>query len=82
MPTSRRRVQVTLDPEFERELAAHDPAPSSRSRLIRDMALRGLQAEREAGERAREATDYLGKIASGAVDYDFTEARRAYEERG
>jgi hypothetical protein len=73
---------VTLDHEFERELAAHDPAPTSRSRLIRDMALRGLHAEREARERAREATDYLGAVSSGAVDYDFGEARRAYEERG
>jgi hypothetical protein len=40
------RVQVTVDPEFAAATAAVDPHPGSRSRLMRDLAIRGAEAER------------------------------------
>ena len=50
-----------------------DPHPTSRSRLIRDLAVRGAEAERATRdrERASEAREYLLGIASGEIDFDF-----------
>ena len=81
MPSSHPRVQVTVDPELAAAMAAVDPHPTSRSRLIRDLAIRGAQAERDANERRRDATDYLLSIANGGTDYDFDAAREIHAER-
>ncbi len=62
-------------------MAAVDPYPPSRSRLIHDLALRGAEAERDARERRHEAVDYLLSIASGETDYDFECAREIQAER-
>ena len=81
MPSSQPRVQVTVDPELEAAMAAVDPKPASRSRLIRDLAIRGAEVEREERERERAAVDYLLSIARGETDYDFERAREIHTER-
>jgi hypothetical protein len=81
MPSSRPRVQVTVDPELAAALAEVDSRPPSRSRLIRDLALRGARLERDERDQRREALEYLGRIARGEADYDFTAARVAHAER-
>jgi hypothetical protein len=81
MPSSHPRVQVTVDPELAAAMAAVDPHPASRSRLIRDLAIRGAEAERDARARRHEATEYLLSIAGGDIDYDFDAAREVHAER-
>ena len=81
MPSSQPRVQVTVDPELEAAMAAVDPKPASRSRLIRDLAIRGAEVEREERERQRAAVDYLLSIARGETDYDFERAREIHAQR-
>ena len=81
MPSYQPRVQVTVDPELEAAMAAVDPKPASRSRLIRDLAIRGAEVEREERERQRAAVDYLLSIAHGETDYDFERAREIHAER-
>jgi hypothetical protein len=55
--------------------------PRSRSRLIRDLAIRGAEAERDARRREDEAIEHLLSIAHGQTDYDFEAARAIYAER-
>ena len=43
MVSSHPRVQVTVYPEFAAAMAALDPHPASRSRLLRDLAIRGAE---------------------------------------
>jgi len=81
MPSSQPRVQVTVDPELGAAMAAVDSKPASRSRLIRDLAIRGAEVEREERERRRAAVDYLLSIARGETDYDFERAREIHTER-
>jgi hypothetical protein len=81
MASSNPRVQVTVDPELAAAMNGVDPRPRSRSRLIRDLAIRGAEAERDAREQRREAVDYLLSIASGNTDYDFDAARAIHAER-
>ena len=81
MPSSLPRVQVTVDPELAEAMAAIDPSPASRSRLIRDLAIRGAAAERDERQRRQAATDYLLRIARGETDYDFERAREIHAER-
>lgn len=81
MPSSHPRVQVTVDPELAAAMDDVDARPVSRSRLIRDLALRGAQAERDArGERER-AFEHLARIAAGEVEYDFDAAAAIHAER-
>jgi hypothetical protein len=81
MPSSHPRVQVTVDPELAAAMATVDPHPTSRSRLIRDLAIRGAQAEHDARRDRQDATDYLLSIAGGDTDYDFDAAREIHAER-
>jgi hypothetical protein len=81
MPSSHPRVQVTVDPELAAAMAAVDPRPTSRSRLIRDLAIRGAEAERDERERRDQAVEYLLSIASGDTEYDFEAARAIHAER-
>lgn len=54
LPTEKSRIQVTVDELLAEAMARIDPAPPSRSRLVRDLALRGAQAlQQERAERAR-----------------------------
>ncbi|MDQ3759330.1 MAG: ribbon-helix-helix protein, CopG family [Actinomycetota bacterium] len=82
MPTKHPRVQVTVDPELAGALAELGAGSSSRSQLIRDLALRGAETKREELRRRGEAIEYLLRIADGEVDYDFDALREVYEARG
>jgi len=75
------RVQVTVDPELREALSAIDPHPASKSRLIRDLALRGAEAAGEERARRTKALETLAKIASGEIDLDLDAAREVHEER-
>jgi hypothetical protein len=81
MASSHPRVQVTVDPELAAAMDAVDPRPRSRSRLIRDLAIRGAAAERDARQRQGEALDYLLSIARGDTEYDFESAREIHAQR-
>lgn len=81
MATKHPRVQVTVDPALAEAMAAVDANPKSRSRLIRDLALRGAEVAAEDKRRHDEATKTLLKIARGEILLDFTGAREAWEER-
>ena len=74
MPTAKPRVQVTIDAELASALDAVDPAPASRSRLVRDLALRGASAVREDRRSSNEALRVLLEIADGEREYDFAAA--------
>jgi hypothetical protein len=75
------RVQVTVDPELGEALSAVDPHPRSKSRLIRDLALRGAEVAAEERRRHGEAIEFLCKVADGEIDFDFDAARAIHEER-
>jgi metal-responsive CopG/Arc/MetJ family transcriptional regulator len=81
MPSAHARVQVTVDPELAAALDAVEPRPASRSRLIRDLALRGAEVERDERRRRREAIDYLVSVARGETAYGFERAREIHAER-
>jgi metal-responsive CopG/Arc/MetJ family transcriptional regulator len=74
MPTAKPRIQVTIDDELARALDAIDPQPASRSRLVRDLALRGADAIRASRAREAEALRVLLEIADGTRDYDLAAA--------
>jgi hypothetical protein len=75
------RVQVTVDPELAEAMAAIDASPKSRSRLIRDLALRGAEATQEDRRRREEAKETLLKIVRGEIELNLDGAREAHEER-
>ena len=81
MATANPRVQVTVDPELGEALATIDPHPASKSRLIRDLALRGAEAAEEERGRREAATDFFLKVADGVIELDLGAAREAHEER-
>jgi len=75
------RVQVTVDPALAEAMAAVDAHPKSKSRLIRDLALRGAEVAEEDQRRREEAKEYLLKIVRGEIELDLDAAREAWEER-
>jgi hypothetical protein len=81
MASTHPRVQVTVDPELAAAMEAVDPHPQSRSRLIRDLAIRGAEAERDARAQRAHARDYLLSISSGETEFDFDAARAIHAER-
>lgn len=81
MATKHPRVQVTVDPELRDAMAAVDARPKSRSRLIRDLALRGAAIAVEEQQRREEAKETLRKIANGEIDYDFDALGEVIRER-
>ncbi len=81
MPTAKQRIQVTVDDDLARALDAIDPAPSSRSRLVRDLALRGADAVRAERARGEEAMAVLTEIADGSRDYDLAAAAAVTADR-
>jgi hypothetical protein len=65
------RVQVTVDPELAAALAEF--GGRSRSRALRDLAVRGAQALRDDQRRRREAIEFLRRISTGEDDrFDFS----------
>lgn len=81
MATVNPRVQVTIDAELGEALRTIDPHPASKSRLIRDLALRGAAVAREEQRQHEQAIDNLLKIARGEIGYDFEAAREIHAER-
>lgn len=81
MASKHPRVQVTVDPELAEAMDAVDAGPRSRSRLIRDLALRGAAATEEDRMRREEARETLLKIVRGEIELDLDAAREAHEER-
>jgi hypothetical protein len=81
MATKHPRVQVTIDPTLAEAMAAVEPHPKSRSRLIRDLAMRGAEVAEEDRRRRQEAKETLLKIARGEIELDLTGAQEAWEER-
>jgi hypothetical protein len=75
------RVQVTVDPELGEALSSIDPHPASKSRLIRDLALRGAAAEEQERARHEEAIESLLKVADGEIPYDFEALGQIVRER-
>lgn len=75
------RVQVTVDPALAEAMAAVDAHPKSRSRLIRDLALRGAEATEEDRMKRAEAKEFFRKVFRGEIELDVTGAREAWEER-
>jgi len=59
-----------------------DPAPASRSRLVRDLALRGAQAVAVERARTGEALTILLEIADGKRDYDLAASADVASRRG
>lgn len=81
MPSTKPRVQVTVDPELGLAIAELR-GERSRSQTVRDLAIRGAEAIR--GERSgyEEAIDHLRRIATGEDDgYDFSVSERLHAER-
>jgi phage gp36-like protein len=74
-------VQVTVDPALEEAMAAIDPNPTSKSRLIRDLALRGAEVAEDDRRRREEAKEFFLEVARGEIDLDLTGAQEAWEER-
>ena len=62
-------------------MAAVEPHPKSRSRLIRDLALRGAEVAEEDKRRREEAKEFLRKVVRGEIELDLTGAQEAWEER-
>jgi hypothetical protein len=81
MATKYPRVQVTVDPELSEAMAAVEQHPRSRSRMIRDLALRGAEVAVEEQQRRADAKDFFRKVATGEIDLDLDRAREAHEER-
>jgi hypothetical protein len=81
VPTTKSRVQVTIDDELADALAVVDPAPASRSRLVRDLAIRGADAIRVERVQAQEALSHLLAIADGEQMHDFEAVREVLSGR-
>jgi hypothetical protein len=81
MPATTPRIQVTLDTELATALAELGGA-GSRSRAVRDLALRGAQAIREERAARNDAIEFLRRLDSGEVDgYDFSVSEQLHAER-
>ena len=81
MATKYSRVQVTVDPKLAEAMAAVDAQPSSKSRLIRDLALRCAEVVAEERQRREEAKEFFRKVADGEIDYDFDALEEVLKER-
>lgn len=82
MAPAHARIQVTVDDELARALARVDASPASRSRQIRDLALRGAAAVEQERARSDEALAVLLEIANGVRDYDLEAAAEIASQRG
>jgi Trm5-related predicted tRNA methylase len=81
MASKHPRVQVTVDPVLEEAMAAVDAHPKSKSRLIRDLALRGAEVAAEDRVRKQEAKEFFRKVVRGEIDYDFDALEDVLRER-
>jgi Arc/MetJ family transcription regulator len=81
MPSTKPRVQVTLDFELAAAVAELGGA-KPRSRAVHDLALRGAQAIRSEQNRRQEAIEFLQRLDSGEDEgYDWSVSKRLHAER-
>jgi Arc/MetJ family transcription regulator len=81
MPSTKPRVQVTLDSELAAAVAELGGA-KPRSRAVHDLALRGAEVVRAEQTARREAIEHLLRIAGGEDDgYDWSVSERLHAER-
>jgi len=81
MPSTKSRIQVTLDSELAAAVSEFG-GTESRSRVVRDLALRGAKAIRAERVGKREAQEHLLRIAAGEDDgYDFAVSERLHASR-
>lgn len=73
---------VTVDDELASTMLRIDPAPVSKSRLVRDLALRGARALDAERAKADEALTILLEIADGIRDDDLDAAAGLAARRG
>jgi hypothetical protein len=72
---------VTLDTELAAAVAEFG-GTESRSRAVRDLALRGAEAFRAERDARREAREHLRRIATGEDDgYDFAISEQLHASR-
>lgn len=65
------RIQVSVDPELAAALAEF--GGESRSKAVRDLAVRGAETLREEQHRRQEAIEFLQRVATGEDDrFDFS----------
>lgn len=75
------RVQVTVDPALAAALAEFGRS-GTRSRAIRDLALRGAEAMRAEQRSRREAIEFLQRLDAGEDDrFDFSVSARLHAGR-
>lgn len=80
MHNSSARVQVTVDPELAAALAEF--GGRSRSRAVRDLAIRGAEALRDDQHRREEAIEFLRRISTGDDDrFDFSVSAELHASR-
>ena len=72
---------MTVDPVLAEAMSEVDPDPKSKSRLIRDLALRGAEVAAEDRQRREEAKEFFRKVANGEIDYDFDALEEVLRER-
>ncbi len=80
MDKSSTRIQVTVDSELESALAEF--GGRSRSRAVRDLAVRGAEALREDQHRRGDAIELLRQISTGEDDrFDFSVSAELHAAR-
>jgi len=80
MSTGSSRIQVTVDPELAAALAEF--GGRSRSKAVRDLAVRGAEALRADQRRRQVAIEFLQRIATGEDDrFDFSVSAELYARR-
>ena len=81
VPSTKPRIQVTLDSELAAAVAEFG-GTESRSRAVRDLAIRGAEAFRAERDARREAYEHLRRIATGEDDgYDFAISEQLHASR-
>jgi hypothetical protein len=81
VPSTKPRIQVTLDSELAAAVAEFGGA-EPRSRAVRDLALRGAEAIRAERTALDDAVEHLVRIATGEDDrYDFAVTERLHASR-
>lgn len=81
MPSTKPRIQVTFDSELAAAVQEFGGA-QPRSQTVRNLALRGAQALREARAGRRDAQAHLLRIARGEDNgYDFAVTEQLHASR-
>lgn len=81
MPSAQPRIQVTLDKELAAAVNELGMG-KSRSRAVRDLALRGAEAIRAEEQQLQDALEFLRRLDSGEDDrFDFSVSAKLHAER-